>query len=277
MGANSLLRRIVKKAIHPFIGEKQYIKIQAASQAHDITSGNWFEPEIELLKYAVSEGDSVLDLGANFGQYAFYLSKAVGDKGKVYSFEPIPYTFQTLSLVAEKLGLKNVTLVNKGCGNENATVSFSVPLQESGAFAAGQSYIGTRNDEHEGKENQVRWQGTKDVECEIVCVDDFLPNLPNLSLIKADVEGAELFAFQGAAKHIELQLPTVICEINPWFLEGFGVKLENLTDFFFEKGYKMFFYKEKMLIEVKLEDIVEDNYIFIHPSKFSKFNGLFKN
>jgi FkbM family methyltransferase len=276
MGANSLLRRIVKKAIHPFIGEKQYIKIQATSQAHDITNGNWFEPEIELLKYAVSEGDSVLDLGANFGQYAFYLSKAVGEKGKVYSFEPIPYTFQTLVLVAEKLGLKNVDLINKGCGNENNRVTFSVPLQESGAFAAGQSYIGSRNDEHEGKESQVRWQGTKDVECEIVRIDDFLPHLPNLSLIKADVEGAELFAFQGLEKHITSQLPTIICEINPWFLDGFGVKLENLTDFFFEKGYKMFFFKESRLTEIEIKNVVEDNYIFIHPSKFSKFSSLLK-
>jgi FkbM family methyltransferase len=276
MGANSLLRRIVKKVIHPFIGEKQYIKIQATSQAYDITKGNWFEPEIELLQYAVSEGDSVLDLGANFGQYAFYLSKAVGVKGKVYSFEPIPYTFQTLKLVAEKLGLQNVELVNKGCGNENNTVVFSVPLQASGAVAAGQSYIGSRNDEHEGKETQVLWQGTKNVQCEIVRVDDFLPQLPNLSLIKADVEGAELFAFQGAENHIKSQLPTVICEINPWFLDGFKVKLENLTDFFFEKGYKMFFYKEKNLTEVANKDVVEDNYIFIHPTKFSKFAGLIK-
>jgi FkbM family methyltransferase len=276
MGANSFLRRIVKKAIHPFLSENYYIKIQAASQARDISSGNWFEPEIELLKYAVKQGDSVLDLGANFGQYAFYLSKAVGETGRVYSFEPIPYTFQTCCLVLEKLGIKNAEIINKGCGNENNKITFSIPLQESGAFAAGQSYIGTRNDEHEGKEKQVRWQGTKDIECEIIRIDDFLPNLANLSLIKADVEGAELFAFQGAEKLIDKYLPTIICEINPWFLDGFGVKLNDLTDLFFSKGYKMFFYKDGKLSEIKVEDVVEDNYVFIHPTNFSKFSELIK-
>ncbi len=276
MGANSLLRRIVKKTIHPFLSEKYYIRIQATSQARDIASGNWSEPEIELLKYAVNQGDRVLDLGANFGQYAFHLSEAVGKEGVVYSFEPIPYTFQTLSLVAEKLGLRNVELINKGCGNENSKTSFNVPLQESGALAAGQSYIGTRNDEHEGKEDQVRWQDTIAIECEIIKIDDFLPNLENLSLIKSDVEGAELFAFRGAEQLINKYLPTIICEINPWFLDGFGVKLHDLTDFFFSKNYKMFFYKEGRLLEANVEKVVEDNYVFIHPTRVQRFADLIK-
>lgn len=275
-----MLRRVIKKVIHPFISENQYIKIQATSQARDIESGNWSEPELDIVKCGVKEGETCLDLGANFGQYAYHLSKAVGKSGKVYSFEPIPYTYKTLELVAEKLDLSNVETVNKGCGNENGQVTFQVPLQTSGAFSAGQAYLGSRNDDHSGKETQVRWQETQEVVCDIVRLDDFLPPLENLTLIKADVEGAELFAFRGAEKIIDKFLPAVICEINPWFFDGFGIKLEDLTDFFLDKGYRIYFYEseteDKFLREVAVKDIVEDNYVFLHTSNLERFSSLLK-
>ncbi|HMS42759.1 MAG TPA: FkbM family methyltransferase, partial [Pyrinomonadaceae bacterium] len=218
-------------------------------------------------------------IGANYGIYAYYMSKAVGKTGKVYSFEPVPFTFETLKIVAKFLGFShNVELVKKGCSDENGTINFSVPVQESGAFAAGQAYIGKRNDDHEGKEQQVKWQGTREVEAEIVRLDDFLPEIADLPMIKADIEGAELLCFRGAEKLISKHLPTVICEINPWFLQGFGIRLEELTDFFIEKGYKIYFYTnkngEKHLREVEVKYVVEDNYVFLHPSRAEKFAAL---
>ena len=151
-------------------------------------------------------------------------------------------------------------------------------MQASGAFAAGQAYIGGRRDDREGKETQVRWAGTKEVVCEVVSLDDFLPELDELSLIKCDIEGAELFAFRGAKKLIGKHLPTVICEINPWFLEGFGVQLEELTGFFLGQGYGLYFYRvdngRGVLHPVKVADVVEDNYVFIHPRRLERFASL---
>ena len=70
-------------------------------------------------------------------------------------------------------------------------------------------------------------------------------------------------------------LPTVICEINPWFLEGFGIALEALLGFFSERGYRLYHYRNEggqgRLREVAPEEVEEDNYVFIHPSRSERF------
>ncbi|MFM9903058.1 MAG: FkbM family methyltransferase [Pyrinomonadaceae bacterium] len=279
MGANSAIRKVAKAILYPVANETSYAYFQAASKAWDIKRGSWSEPELDLLVPGILPGETALDLGANYGVYAYHMSIAAGAAGHVYSFEPIPFTFKSLKIVSKLLGFtKNVVLIDKGCGDANETVEFAVPTQASGAFAAGQAHIGDRDDDRDGKEDQVKWTGTKPVKAEIVRLDDFLPDLDNVSFIKADIEGAELFAFRGAARLITRFLPTVICEINPWFLKGYGIELGELTGFFFDIGYKLYFYNnddgKRSLVEVDERDVVEDNYVFIHPSRSERFKGM---
>lgn len=279
MGANSAVRKLIKKLLYPLTNEKTYKYAQAVSKTLDIKRGSWVEPELDLVKIGLREGETALDIGANYGLYAYYMSRVVGKTGKIYSFEPVPFTFDSLAIVAKLLGFShNTELVKKGCSDENGKIKFTVPVQQSGAFSAGQAYIGERNDNREGKEDQVRWNATKDVEAEVVRLDDFLPDISDLPFIKADIEGAELHCFRGAERLFAKHLPTTVCEINPWFLEGFGIKLEELLNFFFEKGYKLYFYTNdngrKHLHEVKAEEVVEDNYVFLHPSRHDRFIEL---
>jgi FkbM family methyltransferase len=279
MGANSFARRIIKKALYPVLNERTYRYFQALAMAWDIRTRNWAEPELDLLSYAVCEGDTVLDIGANYGLYSYYLSRYAGRTGRVLAFEPVPFTFDTLQLVSKILRFpKNVELVPKGCSDRAGKISFTVPIQGSGAQASGLAYISGRDDNRAGKDHQVHWGGTKEVTGEIIMLDDFLPEVSNLSLIKCDIEGTEILAFRGGEKLITQHLPTVICEINPWYLEGFGLRLEELTGFFFEKSYKLFSYDHgntRKLVQVtNLKNIVEDNYLFIHPRRQDSFGPL---
>lgn len=278
MPANSALRRVTKKILHGFLGDSSYKYFQAISKAKDIRNGSWSEPELDLIPFAVQPGETALDLGANFGLYCYHLAKVLGRSGRIYAFEPVPFTFETLRLVAKILGFRNVTLFEKGCAEEAGRISFEVPVQTSGAFAAGQAYIGGRRDDREGKEQQVRWAGTRQVVCDVVKLDDFLPEVESLSLIKCDIEGAELLAFRGAKKMIAKHLPSVICEINPWFLEGFGIRLDELLAFFSEQDYRLYHYRTEagrgILKPVEADQVVEDNYIFIHPNRLARFASL---
>ena len=278
MPANSAFRRVTKKVLHGFLGDSSYKYFQAISKAKDIRNGSWSEPELDLIPFAVQPGETALDLGANFGLYCYHLAKVLGRSGRIYAFEPVPFTFETLRLVAKILGFRNVTLFEKGCAEEAGRISFEVPVQTSGAFAAGQAYIGGRHDDREGKEQQVRWAGTRQVVCEVVKLDDFLPEVESLSLIKCDIEGAELLAFRGAKKMIAKHLPSVICEINPWFLEGFGIRLDELLAFFSEQDYQLYHYRNEagrgILKPVEADQVVEDNYIFIHPNRLARFSSL---
>lgn len=269
MGANSLPRRMMKRLLAPVLGEGTYSVLQAVAMGWDIRSGNWSEPELELLPLGLRAGETAIDIGANYGLYAYHMSRAVGPTGKVYSFEPIPFTARTFRLVQRGLRFKNVELVNKGCGDKTGVITFDVPVLSNGQISAGQVHMG-RNDDRSGKERYADWK-TRKVDCEVVVIDDYLPNLNEVALIKCDIEGADLYAMRGAKRTLEKHRPTVIIEITPWFLEGFGLRVADVTRFFFDLGYALYRYESGKLHPAATEDIVEDNWIFIHPSRRERF------
>jgi len=281
MPANSLARNIFKRVVFPLVPESVYSFFQAVSKAWDIRNGSWYEPELDLIPYALLSGEAALDVGANFGLYSYHLGRTVDPRGKVYAFEPIPFTSKTLAMVARILRFRNVIVVPKGCGEQSGTITFKVPVADAGSFSTGQAYVADRLDDRPGKEIQVRWKGTRDLTAEVVVLDEYLKESRPVRLIKCDVEGFELPVFRGARRLIQRDHPTVICEIVPWFLEGFHFSLAELIAFFTDQGYELFRYvgerRQGRLQPTRTEDVVEDNYVFIHPDHRSRFLPLIKD
>ena len=58
--------------------------------------GTYDRVETELIQAILAPGDTVLDVGANFGWYTLLFASKVGASGAVHSFEPVPPTFQSL-------------------------------------------------------------------------------------------------------------------------------------------------------------------------------------
>jgi len=271
---NTFLRRIIKIVLIPIKGGGIYSALQALAVGLDIKLRRLFEPEVDLLALALRPGETALDLGANFGLYAYHLSRAVGRHGKVVCFEPIPYTFLTLSKVVRLLGLKNVVLKPYGVADRPGVMHFSVPLQSNGHIMAGQAFIGGRNDDQGDRSQQVRWNRTKQVECLVTTVDSECLDAVDVSFLKVDIEGAEIFALRGARRTIENFRPTVLIEINPWFLDGFGVKIDDLINPFIELGYRLYIYDEgqgNLKLIGNFDQIVERNYLLIHSKFIDRF------
>jgi FkbM family methyltransferase len=287
MAANSLPRRLVKRVLAPLLSDQSYAVLQAVAMGWDIRQGSWFEPELELLPLGIKAGETVLDIGANFGLYAYHMAKAVGPAGAVYSFEPLPFTQRTFSLIAKGLRFGDqVTLVRSGCAESAGKVTFTVPVTSTGAISAGLVHMG-RQDDRDGKEQYVTTPQTKQVECTVVSVDAHLPDLKNVSFIKCDIEGADLFAMRGAVKTLERNHPTVVIEVTPWYLQGFGLTVDDVYGFFTARGYRCYRYdngsphgqgrpatKWPRLVETAAKDIVEDNWVFIHPERASRFASI---
>lgn len=267
MAANSLTRRIVKRALAPVVNTRGYQVLQSVAMGWDIRSGQWHEPELDLIQYVVKPGDTVLDIGANFGVYSYYLSSAVGPNGCVYAFEPIPTTCNSFRMIAKVLRLQNVELFEKACGDKPGVLKFTVPLQENGAIIPGIVHMSGRNNSRAGKERHARFERHKEVECEVIVIDDFLPTLERVSFIKCDVEGADFYALRGARKTIERNKPLVVTEINPWFLDGFGVDLKEFVGFFEAMGYRLYRFIDGRLELTPIEAVEEDNWIFVHEDK----------
>jgi len=271
MAADSLPRRVLKRLLAPLLSEGFYSRVQAIAKAKDIKDRSWWEPELELVEKTLREGDSAIDIGANYGLWAYHMSRAVGREGRVYSFEPIPFTAKTFRRVARRLGFAaNTTLIERGAGESAGEVEFVLPVVESGAISAGLAHMG-RNDARAGKEKHFRFNRTSTVRCRVVTIDEELKNVDRLQLVKCDIEGADLFAMRGARRTLERHKPVVVIEINPWFLEGFGLKVTDVTDFFDTLGYQGFHCSDDgLLSRVTPGDICEDNWVFVHPENASR-------
>jgi FkbM family methyltransferase len=277
MASNSPARRVAKRILYLLASERLYRYCQSVVMAWDIRTGGVSEPEVSLLSLAVHEGDTVLDIGANCGLYTYHLSQAVGHHGRVYAFEPIPSTNNTLRLVAKLLRLRNVHIIPKGCSDRTETTAFVVPKQDGGPIAAALAHMAGRKDDAEGKEARAGHGADQHVWCEVVALDEFLPPIRELSFIKCDIEGAELFAFRGGQMTISHHHPTILCEINRDFLRGFNIRLEELTRFFFRRGYDLYKYdgSARQLTRVDtLKDVIDDNYLFIHGHRRQRFASL---
>jgi FkbM family methyltransferase len=205
----------------------------------------------------------------------------MGRSGCVGAFEPVPFTYETGRLVNRMLGLTNVKLFCKGCGNRNGQVAFTLPVQRSGAVSAGLAHVAGRNDQRKDRDIYAPYEQTREVMCDVVALDDFLPDLGNVSLLKSDIEGADLLALQGAARLIERHHPTILCEIEPWFLEGFGIQPRALGDFFREHDYDMYHYdvvdgKGALALTTidGLGTFSSHNYVLVHPSRRDRLAAL---
>lgn len=284
MPADSIVRRALKSALRPLLNERTYQLIQCAAKSWDIRTGSWSEPEIDLLPLAIRKGETAIDIGANYGLYCYHLSRAVGPSGRVYAFEPVTFTYETCRLVGKVLGLGNVQLYPKGCSDRTTRVKFTLPMQDSGAISAGLAHIAGRNDQREQKEIYSPYEATKEVWCEVVALDEFLPNLEQLSLIKCDIEGADLLALRGASSLIERHCPTILCEVEPWFLEGFGIPPQDVGRFFIDRGYQMYHYDvvngRGALSPTSVEELGafgSHNYVFVHPRRADRLASVLKS
>lgn len=141
-------------------------------------------PDFFTREVDVKPGDVVLDLGANIGTSALILSPRAGAQGRVYSFEPIFH--ELLRRNVEENGLHNVRVVEKAVGDRPGSATFSVTEKGIDSRMAGEGATGS----------------TRSVE--VTTIDAFVEEngLDRVDFIKADIEGAEELAIEGAREVI---------------------------------------------------------------------------
>jgi len=74
--------------------------------------------------YPIKEGDVVIDIGGYHGLYSIAISKAVGNTGKIYCFEPNPDSFRILKENLIENNIKNIIPINKAVYNKSGPFRF---------------------------------------------------------------------------------------------------------------------------------------------------------
>lgn len=221
---------------------------------------NFFDYEkddSEMLQKLISDGDVILDIGANMGWYSINLALA-NRSAKIHAFEPIPATFNWLKKNIELNGLNNVEIHNFGLSNKSGAFDFYSYSEGSGNASA---------------ENLTERPDAIISKCKLLTLDEFRSEYRDpISFIKCDVEGGELFVFQGGKEAIRNDLPIVFSEILRKWSAKFNYNPNEIFDFFRALKYQAFTVKNCSLspFEVMSEDTFETNFFFLHEIKHAR-------
>lgn len=209
------------------------------------------ESDALMMRQLLDPGQTLLDIGANFGWYSLNLAKWIPDL-TIHAFEPIPKTFGYLKRNLELNGLKSIEIHHFGFSNQAEQKVFYFYPEGSGN--ASLANLSERPD-------------VEEVVCQIRKLDDVvLEKSLAVDFIKCDVEGAELFVFQGGLETLRTQQPLVLTEMLRKWAAKFDYHPNQLIDFFTDIGYRCFTAENGKLkaFSRMTDETTETNYFFLH-------------
>lgn len=192
-----------------------------------------YEPaETAFIKKYVKKNMCVVDIGANIGYYSVLMSKLVGPRGSVLSFEASPRNYELLKKNIRDNKCENTSTFNLAISNEYGAIDF---IETRSYF--GQSHIA------KSEECNKISRDKKSIEIETLRLDDFFHKnpYPSPSLIKMDIEGAEGLAFQGMQELINnCEDIAIIFELTPKSLKEYGTDPSVMLLQLREMGFRFY-------------------------------------
>ncbi|NBW10308.1 MAG: FkbM family methyltransferase [Caulobacteraceae bacterium] len=171
------------------------------------TYGVFDAPLLAFLSRTLGEGDVFFDVGAHIGFFTVAASTLVGETGQVVSFEPMPETFNRLTVNARNTGRSNITLVNAAAWNEEAVLQFRDFGPSASAFNSVFESRKSRNGDDVAE---------KIIEVNAVRLDDYVArNAVRPSVMKIDVESAESQVVSGLHEVLSAaDRPVLVVEVG---------------------------------------------------------------
>lgn len=221
-----------------------------------INWGFYEKPEYELYNNLLSDGMTILDVGANIGWYSLLWGKKYPNS-TIHAFEPVSdiYTYLSANIVLN--GIRNVVLHNFGLSHENAELCFYFHPMITGLASS---------------KNILNYTKVKEVQCKVYPLDVLLDRLEikSVDLIKCDVEGSELSVLKGSLKTIERDQPIITLELFHEWSRSFDYYPDEPIEILKMMGYRVF-----LPLQGKMEEVCRyipheydrQNYFFLHKEK----------
>ena len=160
---------------------------------------------VEAIQRVVKPGMVAMDIGANGGYYTLLLSKLVGDRGQVISYEPLPPNFAFLEENISLNHCSNVRAVCAAVAEHSGHLDLDLPEPKAALWAG----------------PVPKNAGRASIQVPAVAIDDFIESTGSpLHFLKIDVEGAEGFVLAGATSTIRRFHPTMVVELHDYEIHG---------------------------------------------------------
>jgi FkbM family methyltransferase len=178
---------------------------------------------VDELRQFVPQGSIVIDVGANVGFFSRRFATWVGPQGEVILLEPEDRNFDALRSMLTREGL----------------IGRSRLMKAAAAETSGKALFNV-NPQHPG-DHKLSVDDTG-VAIDVVRLDDVLAEkrrgIP--SLIKIDVQGAELAVLRGAPEILRLARPALFVELDENGLGKFGASVADIFRYLDGFGYDGF-------------------------------------
>jgi FkbM family methyltransferase len=173
---------------------------------------------IERLREFIPEGSVVIDVGANVGFFTTYFAQWTRD-GEVIAIEPEERNYRTLIATLRRRGLLGRVRALKAVAAETPGTMF---LEINRLHPA----------DHKLSLNNTGLTVTA------VRLDDLVEKkgVSRPSLIKIDVQGAEMLVLRGASEILERSGPALFVELSEG-LKAFGSSVADAVEYLEQRGY----------------------------------------
>lgn len=185
--------------------------------------GEWAEDEIGAYSAFLSDGETIVDVGANIGTHSIALASRF-PHSEIVAFEPQPLAFSLLVANALAARTGNVYPRNCGCAESERIVQIAVDYEAVGWNVGGLSL------------SEASGHQAGSVPVLLIELDSAVFKR-RVQFIKIDVEGMEELVLGGATKLIERDRPLIYFEVLEierlgaihGLLAGLGYELRWLT------------------------------------------------
>ncbi len=185
-----------------------------------------YEPEtFRFFHEHLKAGDTVLDIGGHIGLFAVVTAKLVGPSGKVFSFEPTPFTRSVLQQVVSLNQCSEIVEVRG----------------EAVSSKRGETVFFDTGDTISNANSLVKTErSTKAIPITLISVDEFVKERDlKIDCLKIDVEGAEMDVLTGARETFLGHRPVARLGLHPQFIVQNGQTLDDIWEILAE--YKLSF------------------------------------
>jgi len=186
----------------------------------------WEPRTSRIFQALLSPESTVIVAGGHIGYYAL-LAGSVATKGRVDVFEPVPEIYEKLKENIRLNSFTNITAIH-GALSENGQVVTII------SDHAQSSIVESSHNKELHKYQVASYR-----------LDDYCITIKNdPTTILLDVEGFELFVFQGAER-ILANHPDIIFEVNAKMLRSAGANPQDLFNFLTVRGYQLFLIEDE--------------------------------
>ncbi len=179
-------------------------------------------------------GDVIVDVGANEGYLTLLFSDVAGPIGRVHAFEPVPPTFARLSArVGRDAWFRNIATTDAACSDGAGQTTIYVPGTDAAQSSLAMHAVGS-------------WKASATVSpftVRCLRLDDYFggPFPARADFMKIDVEGAELWVLEGAARLVRTCRPLLCAEMYAEWTRAFGYQPIDLLAHLERCGYDRFY------------------------------------